>query len=161
MSETYVSHTKPWSRMQSLSESRGGSKVTKPIFSNSIKRYWAEVTEGAWHNSTRASFWISSSLNQLKGDSAHTDTVYFWKYTYYQCDTTGRREGSHGLSGGDLIRNICLFNSLLILFSITAVSGFEVVRRLPRCKMFQNKVMFPLKITAGMLISDDSLLSHQ
>ena len=39
MSETYVSHTKPWSRMQSLSESRGGSKVTKPIFSNSIKRY--------------------------------------------------------------------------------------------------------------------------
>ena len=25
--------------MQSLSESRGGSKVTKPIFSNSIKRY--------------------------------------------------------------------------------------------------------------------------
>ena len=40
MSDTYVSHTKPWSRMQSLSESRGGSKVTKPIFSNSIKRYW-------------------------------------------------------------------------------------------------------------------------
>ena len=39
MSETYASHTKPWSRMQSLSESRGGSKVTKPIFSNSIKRY--------------------------------------------------------------------------------------------------------------------------
>ena len=38
MSETYVSHTKPWSRMQSLSESRGGSKVTKPIFSNSRKR---------------------------------------------------------------------------------------------------------------------------
>ena len=32
------SHTKPWSRMQSLSESRGGSKVTKPIFSNSRKR---------------------------------------------------------------------------------------------------------------------------
>ena len=28
-------HTKPWSRMQSLSESLGGSKVTKPIFSNS------------------------------------------------------------------------------------------------------------------------------
>ena len=27
------------SRMQSLSESRGGSKVTKPIFSNSGKRY--------------------------------------------------------------------------------------------------------------------------
>ena len=39
-SETYVSHTKPWSRMQRLSESRGGSKVTKPIFSNSRKRYW-------------------------------------------------------------------------------------------------------------------------
>ena len=39
MSETYVSHTKPWSRMQSLSESLGGSKVTKPIFSNSRKRY--------------------------------------------------------------------------------------------------------------------------
>ena len=32
-------HTKPWSRMQSLSESLGGSKVTKPIFSNSGKRY--------------------------------------------------------------------------------------------------------------------------
>ena len=43
MSETYVSHTKPWSRIQSLSESRGGSKVTKPIFSNSIKRYCAYV----------------------------------------------------------------------------------------------------------------------
>ena len=40
MSETCLSHTKPWSRMQSLSESRGGSKVTKPIFSNSIKRYF-------------------------------------------------------------------------------------------------------------------------
>ena len=39
MSETYVSHTKPWSRMQSLSESCGGSKVRKPIFSNSGKRY--------------------------------------------------------------------------------------------------------------------------
>ena len=39
MSETYVSHTKHWKRMQSLSESRGGSKVTKPVFSNSIKRY--------------------------------------------------------------------------------------------------------------------------
>ena len=26
--------------MQSLSESREGSKVTKPIFSNSIKRYY-------------------------------------------------------------------------------------------------------------------------
>ena len=30
--------TKPLSRMQSLSESRRGSKVTKPIFSNSAKR---------------------------------------------------------------------------------------------------------------------------
>ena len=40
MSDTYVSHTKPWSRMQSLSESRGGSKVTEPIFSNSRKRYY-------------------------------------------------------------------------------------------------------------------------
>ena len=39
MWETYVSHTKPWSRMQSLSESRGGSKVTEPIFSNIRKRY--------------------------------------------------------------------------------------------------------------------------
>ena len=29
----------PLSRMQSLSESREGSKVTKPIFSNSAKRY--------------------------------------------------------------------------------------------------------------------------
>ena len=37
MSETHVAHTKPLSRMQCLSESRGGggSKVTKPIFSNS------------------------------------------------------------------------------------------------------------------------------
>ena len=39
MSETHVSHTKPCSRMRSLSESRGESKVRKPIFSNSGKRY--------------------------------------------------------------------------------------------------------------------------
>ena len=32
-------NTKPLSRMQSLSESRGGSKVTNPIFRNSAKRY--------------------------------------------------------------------------------------------------------------------------
>ena len=33
-------HTKPLSRIQSLSESRGGgSKLTKPIFGNSTKRY--------------------------------------------------------------------------------------------------------------------------
>ena len=38
MSEMHVSHTKPWSRMRSLSESCGGSKVTKPIFGNSGKR---------------------------------------------------------------------------------------------------------------------------
>ena len=31
MSETHVAHTKPLSRMQNLSESRGRSKVTKPI----------------------------------------------------------------------------------------------------------------------------------
>ena len=31
-------HTKLWSRMRSLSESCGGSKVIKPIFSNSGKR---------------------------------------------------------------------------------------------------------------------------
>ena len=37
MKQTIVSHTKPLSRMQRLSESRGGSKVTKPIFSNSRK----------------------------------------------------------------------------------------------------------------------------
>ena len=47
------------------------------------------------------------------------------------------------------------------LVSITAVSGAEVVRRLQRC-LFQNKVMFPLNISAGMLISDDSLfISNQ
>ena len=39
MSETHVAHTKPMSRMQSLSESGRGSKVTKPIFGNSAKRY--------------------------------------------------------------------------------------------------------------------------
>ena len=33
MSKTHVAHTKPLSRMQSLSESRGGSKATKPNFS--------------------------------------------------------------------------------------------------------------------------------
>ena len=58
MSETHVTHTKPLNIMQSLSESRGGSKVTKlndenalfvvyslnklqyrmPIFNNSAKR---------------------------------------------------------------------------------------------------------------------------
>ena len=37
MSETRVAHTKPLSRMQSLSESRRGSKVTKPIFNNSAR----------------------------------------------------------------------------------------------------------------------------
>ena len=31
--------TKPLSRIQSLSEPRGGSKMAKPIFSNSAKRY--------------------------------------------------------------------------------------------------------------------------
>ena len=35
MSETHSAHAKPLRRMQSLFESRGGSKVTKPIFSNS------------------------------------------------------------------------------------------------------------------------------
>ena len=34
MSEKHVAPTKPWSRMQSLSKSRRGTKVTKPIFSN-------------------------------------------------------------------------------------------------------------------------------
>ena len=38
MSETQVTHTKPLNIMQSLSESRGESKVTKPIFNNSAKR---------------------------------------------------------------------------------------------------------------------------
>ena len=33
MSETHVALTKPLSRVHSLSESREGSKVTKPIFS--------------------------------------------------------------------------------------------------------------------------------
>ena len=44
MSETHVSDTKPCSRMRSLSESRGGSKVTKRIFGNSGKRYSYTVT---------------------------------------------------------------------------------------------------------------------
>ena len=39
MLEMHVSHTRPWSRMQSLSESPGESKVIKPIFSNSGKHY--------------------------------------------------------------------------------------------------------------------------
>ena len=34
--------------MQSLSESRGGSKVTKPIFSNSIKRYFLPKDPSYW-----------------------------------------------------------------------------------------------------------------
>ena len=34
---TGVAHTKPLSRLQSLFESRGGSRVTKRIFSNSAK----------------------------------------------------------------------------------------------------------------------------
>ena len=38
MSETHVAHTKPLSRKHSLSESFGGSKVTKLIFSNSVKQ---------------------------------------------------------------------------------------------------------------------------
>ena len=36
---TGVAHTKPLSRLQGLFESRGGSRVTKPIFSNGAKRY--------------------------------------------------------------------------------------------------------------------------
>ena len=36
MFETHAAHTK---QLQSLSESRMGSKVTKPTFSNSAKRY--------------------------------------------------------------------------------------------------------------------------
>ena len=40
MTETHVAHTKPLSRMQSLSESCRESKVTKTIFSNSAKRYF-------------------------------------------------------------------------------------------------------------------------
>ena len=40
MPETHVAHTKPLSRMQSLSESCRESKVTKPIFSNSGKCYF-------------------------------------------------------------------------------------------------------------------------
>ena len=44
MLETDVAHTKPLSRMQSLPESGGGSKVTKPIFSNSAKCYKSEMS---------------------------------------------------------------------------------------------------------------------
>ena len=39
MLEMHVAHTKALSRMHSLSESHGGSKVTKPTFRNSAKRY--------------------------------------------------------------------------------------------------------------------------
>ena len=36
--ELHVAHTKPLSRLyKSLSESRSGSKVTKPIFRNGVK----------------------------------------------------------------------------------------------------------------------------
>ena len=45
MSQTHVAHTKPLSRMQSLSESRGGSKETKPSFSNSAKRYYSHLAD--------------------------------------------------------------------------------------------------------------------
>ena len=38
-SEMHVAHIKPLSRMQSLSESRRGSNVAKPIFSDSSNRY--------------------------------------------------------------------------------------------------------------------------
>ena len=39
MLEMHVAHMKPLSRMNSLSESHGGSKVTKPTFRNSAERY--------------------------------------------------------------------------------------------------------------------------
>ena len=39
MLEMHVSHTKLLSRMNSLSKSHGESKVTKPTFQNSAKRY--------------------------------------------------------------------------------------------------------------------------
>ena len=48
---THVAHTKPLSRMQSLSVSRGRSKVTKPIFSNSAMRYFKIVC--AWRTMGR------------------------------------------------------------------------------------------------------------
>ena len=37
--------------MQSLYESRGGSKVTKPNFSNSIKRYFGWMDFATWFSS--------------------------------------------------------------------------------------------------------------
>ena len=52
MSETHVAHTKPLSRKHSLSESFGGSKVTKLIFSNSGKRYcWIPTLTHSYHRS--------------------------------------------------------------------------------------------------------------
>ena len=58
MPETHVAHTKP---LQSLSEPRGKSKVRKPIFSNSGKRYLEckYATTGL----------IRNSLYVSKGDS--------------------------------------------------------------------------------------------
>ena len=53
MSETHVSHTKPWSRMRRLSESRGGSKMTKPISSNSGKHYWDAAQDKAFEEVKR------------------------------------------------------------------------------------------------------------
>ena len=54
MSETHVAHTKPLSRMQSLSDSRGGSKVTKLIFSTSAKRYQSFSGEFVSQNAARS-----------------------------------------------------------------------------------------------------------
>ena len=49
--------------MQSLSESRGGPKVTKPIFSNSIKRHWQANTS------------VKISGSEIKGEQEHVRDI--------------------------------------------------------------------------------------
>ena len=49
--------------MRSLSESRGGSKVTKPIFSNSGKRYWIRTL---FHDNKRDLFATTISIDITK-----------------------------------------------------------------------------------------------
>ena len=67
---THVSHIKPSSRMRSSSESRRGTKVTKPIFSNSGKLYC--LTRPVQKGRVRSAFWLVPEncvflLNQKAG----------------------------------------------------------------------------------------------
>ena len=91
MSQTRVAHTKPLSRMQRLSESRGGL-MTKPIFSNTVQSavlkerflwlikssdktftvYFTEMTAFAHLNDY---IWLANFKLQILLNTKHTKSV--------------------------------------------------------------------------------------